>query len=61
MEPLDFQGLPDGALVLIDSAPVIYFLEGHQISDRGLIPIGRRRARIGRRSKSQSVRRYDLR
>jgi len=29
MEPLDFGDLPEGALVLIDSAPVIYFLEGH--------------------------------
>lgn len=30
MEPLDFGGLPEDALVLIDSAPIIYFLEGHQ-------------------------------
>jgi predicted nucleic acid-binding protein len=29
MEPLDLAGLPDGALLLIDSAPIIYFLEGH--------------------------------
>lgn len=29
MEPLDFGDLPDGALLLIDSAPIIYFLEGH--------------------------------
>ena len=29
MEPLDFGDLPEGALVLIDSAPIIYFLEGH--------------------------------
>ena len=29
MEPLDFRGLPEDALVLIDSAPIIYFLEGH--------------------------------
>ena len=29
MEPLDFAGLPERALVLIDSAPVIYVLEGH--------------------------------
>ena len=29
MEPLDFKGLPENALVLIDSAPIIYFLEGH--------------------------------
>ena len=29
MEPLDFGDLPEDALVLIDSAPIIYFLEGH--------------------------------
>ena len=29
MEPLDFGGLPEAALLLTDSAPVIYFLESH--------------------------------
>src|SRR3981189_241664 len=29
MEPLDFADLPKDALVLVDSAPIIYFLEGH--------------------------------
>jgi predicted nucleic acid-binding protein len=29
MEPLDLSALPDSALLLLDSAPVIYFLEGH--------------------------------
>lgn len=29
MEPLDIDDLPDQALLLLDSAPVIYFLEGH--------------------------------
>ncbi|MDP1533302.1 MAG: PIN domain-containing protein, partial [Rubrivivax sp.] len=29
MEPVDFGGLPENALVLLDSAPIIYFLEGH--------------------------------
>ncbi len=29
MGPLDIGDLPDQALLLIDSAPVIYFLEGH--------------------------------
>jgi len=29
MEPLEFEDLPEDALVLIDSAPIIYFLEGH--------------------------------
>ena len=27
MEPLDLAGLPEGALVLVDSAPIIYFVE----------------------------------
>lgn len=29
MEPLAFDDLPEDALVLIDSAPIIYVLEGH--------------------------------
>jgi len=29
MEPLDLGDLPENALVLIDSAPIIYFLDGH--------------------------------
>src|SRR5882724_12552433 len=29
MEPLDFGDLPEDALVLLDSAPIIYLLEGH--------------------------------
>jgi predicted nucleic acid-binding protein len=29
MEPLDIANLPDQALLLLDSAPVIYFLEDH--------------------------------
>lgn len=29
MEPLDAAALPDGALVVVDSAPIIYVLEGH--------------------------------
>jgi predicted nucleic acid-binding protein len=29
MEPLDFAHLPEDALVLVDTAPIIYFLEGH--------------------------------
>jgi hypothetical protein len=28
MEPLGFEDLPEDALVLVDSAPIIYFLEG---------------------------------
>jgi predicted nucleic acid-binding protein len=29
MEPLTLDTLPDGALLLMDSAPIIYFLEAH--------------------------------
>ena len=29
MEPLDLTGLADGALLLLDSPPIIYFLEDH--------------------------------
>jgi predicted nucleic acid-binding protein len=29
MEPLDLSGLPEQALLLVDSPPIIYFLEDH--------------------------------
>jgi predicted nucleic acid-binding protein len=29
MEPIDITGLPEQAVVLLDSAPIIYFLESH--------------------------------
>jgi len=29
MEPLEFEDLPEQALLLLDSAPVIYYLESH--------------------------------
>jgi predicted nucleic acid-binding protein len=29
MEPLTLETLPDGALVLLDTAPIVYFLEAH--------------------------------
>lgn len=29
MEPIDLSGLPERALLLLDSAPIIYFLDGH--------------------------------
>ena len=29
MEPIDIADLPERALLLVDSAPIIYFLEGH--------------------------------
>lgn len=31
MEPLEFADLPEQALVLVDTAPIIYVLEGHRI------------------------------
>lgn len=35
MEPLEHADLPDGALLLVDSPPIIYFLEGHpQFAER---------------------------
>ncbi|MFN2238605.1 MAG: type II toxin-antitoxin system VapC family toxin [Thermoanaerobaculia bacterium] len=35
MEPIDVSRLPAGALILMDSAPIIYVLEGHpRYSDR---------------------------
>jgi predicted nucleic acid-binding protein len=30
MEPLDLSNLPDQALILLDSPPIIYVLEGHK-------------------------------
>jgi len=29
MEPLNLDGLPDGALLLVDTAPIIYVIEDH--------------------------------
>jgi len=29
MEPLTLEALPDGALLLMDTAPIVYFLEAH--------------------------------
>lgn len=29
MEPLEFADLPEAALLLVDTPPIIYFLEGH--------------------------------
>jgi predicted nucleic acid-binding protein len=34
MEPLDLSALPDGALLLIDTAPIIYWLEDHALAAR---------------------------
>jgi predicted nucleic acid-binding protein len=39
MEPLDFSDLPRDALVLIDSAPIIYVLEDHPTLARRFMPL----------------------
>ena len=45
MEPLDAAALPDGALVLVDSAPIIYVLEGHPKLARRFQPLFDRHAK----------------
>lgn len=44
MEPVDSAALPRGALVLIDSAPIIYILEYHPKFARRFRPIFERQA-----------------
>jgi hypothetical protein len=39
MEPLRLDGLPEQALLLMDSVPIIYVLEGHPILGRRFRPI----------------------
>jgi predicted nucleic acid-binding protein len=39
MEPVSLEGLPENALLLIDSAPIIYVLEGHTEFARVFRPI----------------------
>jgi hypothetical protein len=39
MEPLRLDDLPEQALLLVDSAPIIYVLEGHRILGRRFRPI----------------------
>ncbi len=34
MDLIDWSALPDGARVLLDTAPIIYVLEGHPLADR---------------------------
>ena len=29
MDPIDVEAIPSGALLLVDTAPIIYVLEGH--------------------------------
>ena len=44
MGPLTLEGLPSGALVLLDSAPIIYQLEGHPRFARRFLPLFERHA-----------------
>jgi predicted nucleic acid-binding protein len=39
MEPLEFGDLPENALVLVDTAPIIYFLEEHPKFGRRFKPL----------------------
>lgn len=34
MDPIDVAGIPSGALLLVDTAPIIYVLEGHEFGPR---------------------------
>jgi len=45
VEPLDAAALPDGALVVVDSAPIIYVLEGHPKLARRFQPLFDRHAK----------------
>jgi len=44
MERLDPAALADGALILVDSAPIIYVLEGHRTLARRFRPLFERQA-----------------
>ncbi|MGQ0653053.1 MAG: type II toxin-antitoxin system VapC family toxin [Betaproteobacteria bacterium] len=44
MEPLELSSLPDGALVLVDSAPVIYLLQKHPVWASRFLPVADRHA-----------------
>ena len=39
MDPLNIDGLPANALVLVDTAPIIYVLEGHPRFARRFLPL----------------------
>jgi predicted nucleic acid-binding protein len=39
MEMIDLKSLQDGSCVTIDSAPIIYFLEGHSIYSAHFVPL----------------------
>ena len=44
MEPLDAGALPEGALVLVDTAPIIYTLEGNARFAKRFLPLFARHA-----------------
>ena len=45
MEPLTLETLPDGAILLMDSAPIVYFLESHPKLARIFRPVFERHAK----------------
>lgn len=45
MEALDAAALPAGALLLVDSAPIIYVLDGHPKLAKRFVPLFERHAR----------------
>lgn len=47
MEPLNAAALPDGSLIVVDSAPIIYVLEGHRTLARRFRPLFERQASGG--------------
>lgn len=44
MGPLDASALPAGAVVLVDTSPIIYVLEGHSSLARRFVPLFERHA-----------------
>jgi predicted nucleic acid-binding protein len=44
MEPLDAAALPEAAVIVVDSAPIIYALEGHRTLARRFRPLFERQA-----------------
>jgi predicted nucleic acid-binding protein len=44
MEPLTLETLPDGALLLMDTPPIVYFLEGHAKLAKVFKPVFERHA-----------------
>jgi predicted nucleic acid-binding protein len=45
MEPIDRSNVADGSLLLVDTAPIVYLLDGHPTLGARFIPIFERHAR----------------